>query len=287
MDVIVMEKKQDDNEAEKPSYLEQLIKTDPIRESTIRSIIKELQPPTGSSGLDVGCGVGTQALMLADAVGPKGRIIGVDVSNEFLSYAQSVTKKAGKSKQVTFQEGDMNDLPFEDNIFDWAWSMDCAGYHPDEPLIPLKEMVRVVKPGGFVTILGWTSEMLLPGFPLLEKKLGTTDPGLAPFKKGMDPKKHFCGALWMLQEIGLKDLLVRTFLGDIHAPLSEKSREALILLIDMRWEGVESELSDEDILQFHQLCDPKSDEFILNLPHYYAYFIYSQFSGKVGESGKW
>ena len=270
-----------ENEKEQQSYLQSLIRTDPLRESTVRSIIEALQLPIGSKGLDVGCGIGTQALMLAEFVGPSGHVTGVDVSREFLTYAKNVAKKIGKGEHVSFKEGDMIELPFNDNTFDWAWSMDCVGYHLDDPITPLKEMARVVKPGGTVTILVWSSEMLLPGYPILESKLDSTSSGIAPFIKGKDPKKHFLRGLGMLHEVGLNDVSARTFIGNVHAPLTKEIKDALTEIIQTRWEGAESELSGDDLKQFQRLCNPQSDEFILNLPDYYAFFTYSQFIGRV------
>ncbi|KAF5416803.1 MAG: hypothetical protein C5S49_04300 [Candidatus Methanogaster sp.] len=51
----------------------------------------------------------------------------------------------------------MNNLPFDDDAFDWVWSANCAGYAPGDPLPVLKELARVVKPGGSVIILAWPS----------------------------------------------------------------------------------------------------------------------------------
>ena len=87
-------------------------------------------------------------------------------------------KKAGLSERITFREGDVNQLPFDDDTFDWAWSVDCVGYAPMEPLPLVQELARVVKPGGSVAILAWSSEMLLPGHPLLEARLAATTAGL-------------------------------------------------------------------------------------------------------------
>ena len=57
-------------------------------------------------------------------------------------------KEAGLSERITFREGDVKELPFDDDSFDWAWSVDCVGYTPIEPLPLVKELARVVKPDG-------------------------------------------------------------------------------------------------------------------------------------------
>ena len=79
----------------------------------------------------------------------------------------------------------------------------------------------------------------------------------------------------------MNDTTARTFAGDAHAPLSEEIRNALKALFEMRWPGVESELSPEDLAEYQRLCRPESPDFILNKSDYYAFFTYSMFVGKV------
>jgi ubiquinone/menaquinone biosynthesis C-methylase UbiE len=257
--------------------------TNPLREPVLRSAIQALQLPSGSQGLDAGCGIGLQALLLAEAVGPAGHVTGLDLSPEFLVRAEGVVEQAGLSEQISFQEGDVRELPFDDDTFDWAWSADCVGYAPIEPLPLVKELARVVKPGGSVAIIAWSSEKLLPGHPLLEARLSATSSGIAPFAKGKKPQSHFLRALGWFREAGLAGPTARTFAGDAHAPLTDDLRSALIALFQMRWPGVESELTLEDWAEYQRLCLPESPDFIVDRPDYYAFFTYSMFHGKVGE----
>ena len=157
------------------------------------------------------------------------------------------------------------------------------GYGPWEPLPLLRELARVVKPGGTVAILAWSSQQLLPGYPLLEARLDATSSGIAPFVRGKRPELHFLRALGWFRELGLEELKAETFAGSAHAPLSDDLRCALIALFQMRWPGVESELSQEDWAEYQRLCQPESPYFILNLPDYYAFFTYSMFHGKVAK----
>ena len=147
------------------AYIQSLLMSNPLRESTLGEAIRTLQLPLGSRGLDVGCGIGLQTLQLAEAVGPFGHVTGLDVDPEFLIRGREIVKKGGLSERISFQEGDMNNLPFDEGTFDWAWSANCVGYGPCEPIPLLKELVRVVKPGGTVAILAWSSEQLLPDIP--------------------------------------------------------------------------------------------------------------------------
>ena len=254
-----------------------------LREPVLRSAIQDLHFPKGSRGLDAGCGIGLQTLLLAEAVGSAGHITGLDLSPEFLDIAKDLVIEAGFAERISFREGDVRELPFDDNTFDWAWSVDCVGYAPIEPLPLVKELVRVVRPGGSVAILAWSSENLLPGHPILEARLRMTSAGIAPFIKGKSPGLHFTRALGWFRDAGMEECKARTFAGDAYAPLDDDLHRALTALFQMRWPDVESELSLEDWAEYQRLCLPESPDFILDHPDYYTFFTYSMFHGVVAE----
>jgi demethylmenaquinone methyltransferase/2-methoxy-6-polyprenyl-1,4-benzoquinol methylase len=172
-------------------------------------------------------------------------------------------------------------LPFEDNSFDWAWSADCIGYPAGEVAPLLQELVRVIKPGGSVILLGWSSQQLLPGYPLLEARLNATCSGYIPFLKEKCPEVNFMRALSSFQNAGLQDAEARTFVGEVQAPLNRDVRTALISLFEMLWGMPQSESSVEDLAEYKRLCMPGSPDLILDLPDYYAFFTYSMFRGRV------
>jgi demethylmenaquinone methyltransferase/2-methoxy-6-polyprenyl-1,4-benzoquinol methylase len=219
-------------------------------------------------------------MLFAEETGPNGHITGVDVSAEMLDYGRELVNEAGMQAQISFQEADIASLPFDDNTFDWTWSADCAGYGPWDTLKLLGEMVRVVKPGGIIAVAAWSSEKLLPGYPLLEAQLGATASGIAPFSRGRKPELHFLRALGWFQELGLNGLSAQSFTDSVYAPLDDGERKALIDLFDMRWPDVQSELTSEDLAEFRRLCLPDSPDFILNLPDYFAFFVYTMFRGR-------
>lgn len=254
----------------------------PLIEPTVTSAIQTLQLPEGSHGLDAGCGIGLETILLAEAVGSTGHIIGLDISSEFLIHAEKMVKESSLRQQISFQHGNVSKIPFDDDSFDWAWSSHCVGYAATiDPLLAMKELVRVVKPGGCVGIFAWSSEQLLPGYPVLEARLNATSPGIAPFVKGRRPELHFTRALGWFHEAGLKENKARAFAGGAYAPLSNDLRDALRVLFAMRWPGVESELKKEDWFEYQRLCLPESPEFVLNSPDYYTFFTCSMFWGKV------
>ncbi|MFC1847846.1 class I SAM-dependent methyltransferase [Chloroflexota bacterium] len=270
-------------EPDSDTYMQQLAVTGPLMEAPIRSALQALQLPLGSRGLDAGCGIGLQIPLLAEAVGTAGHVTGLDISPEFLSRAMEIAQEAGILDRIAFQEGDVKRLPFDDNTFDWAWSANCVGYGLVRPDPSLSELARVVKPGGSVAVLIWSSEHLLPGYPRLEARLRATSSGIAPFTEDRKPEFHFLRSLGWFREVGLKEPAAQTFAGSAYAPLSDDIRRALSALIDMRWPDIQPELTPKDWEEYQRLCLPESPDYILNLPDYYAFFTYSMFHGKAVE----
>jgi demethylmenaquinone methyltransferase/2-methoxy-6-polyprenyl-1,4-benzoquinol methylase len=247
----------------------------------MRLAIDALQLPSGSWGLDAGCGIGSHTVLLAEAVAPGGNVTGLDLSAHLLQQAR---KRAGGSvlaDSVSWLEGNIAALPFSDGAFDWAWSVDCVGFIPVRPELLLRELARVVKPGGRIAILVWSSQQLLPGYPLLEARLNATSLGVAPFIRGMQPERHHLRALGWLHNVGLEEPKAQTFVGNVHAPLDDAVRSALISLLEMRWGDPRSELSEEDWALYRRLSEPDSPEFIVDIPEYYAFFTYSMFQATV------
>ena len=217
------------------TYIRRLLESNSLRESLLRSVIQALEFPEGSRGLDAGCGIGLQTMLLAEAAGSAGHVTGLDLSPAFLRYAENAVKDTGLSDRISFQEGDVNKLPFDDDAFDWVWSADCMGYPTGDLLPLLRELVRVVKPGGTVAILAWSSQSLLPGYPLLEARLNATCSGYAPYVRGKPPDSHFMRAPGWFDRAGLEKAEGATFVGDVQTPLSDDIRDALISLFQRLW----------------------------------------------------
>ena len=250
-------------------YIRRLELSNPLREPVIRIAIESLRLPEGSFGLDAGCGIGLYTLLLAEAVGATGHVTGLDITKEFLAKARSLLSKSSMGNRISFKEADACKLPFDENTFDWACSMDFAGYAPLDPVLLLKEMGRVVKPEGRVFLLMWSSQKLLPGFPVLEAGLSATSSGIAPFTTTMNPESHMMRGLGWFRRAGLMKPVARTFVRDVCPPLDPEIITALTDLFQMRWEGADSEVSPEDWAEYQRLCSPDSPDFILYLATYY------------------
>jgi SAM-dependent methyltransferase len=104
----------------------------------------------GQRLLDVGCGLGEAALVLADDLGDDGEIVGVDVSAEMVRVARS---KAGAARcRVRFTVGDACSLAEPDDSFDAVRSERTLQWLAD-PIAAVAEMARVVRPRGRVSLI--------------------------------------------------------------------------------------------------------------------------------------
>jgi len=259
-----------------------------LREPAIRAAINTLNLPRGSYGLDAGCGIGLITHMLSEAISPGGYVIGLDLSADFVIYANNQLEKIHSPHGVSFQEGDVNSLPFNDHTFDWVWSADTlwpgppeTGCPSDDPFAMVKELARIVKPGGTLAILFWSSQKLLPGHPLLEARLNMTSQATAPFIQGMNPEQHILRGLSWLRDAGLGEVKAHTFIADVSTPLNDSIQDALLVTFNMFWGNSENEVPQDDWNEFNRICRPESPDFILNNPDYYAFLTYTMFYGKV------
>lgn len=111
-----------------------------------RRAARECGLRAGGSALDVACGSGKLTAELRRAAGPGGRITGLDFSPRMLDIARR------EHPGIEFVEGDALRLPFEDAVFDAA-TIAFGLRNLADPVLGLREMLRVVRRGGRVVVL--------------------------------------------------------------------------------------------------------------------------------------
>lgn len=99
--------------------------------------------------LDCGCGPGTITSGLAEAASP-GEVIGIDLEESQLQLARENATKRGLSN-LSFESCSVYELPYQDARFDVVFS-NAMLEHMQDPMAVLKEMYRVLKPGGLIGI---------------------------------------------------------------------------------------------------------------------------------------
>ncbi len=95
--------------------------------------------------LDLGCGVGGPARFLAAEYGC--RVTGLDLVAAYCDAATELTCLVGLADRVDFRQGDMREMPFDDNSFDRIWSQHTIMNIPDKAAFAA-EVRRVLRPGG-------------------------------------------------------------------------------------------------------------------------------------------
>ncbi|WP_017755586.1 demethylmenaquinone methyltransferase [Calidifontibacillus oryziterrae] len=126
-----------------------------------KDTMQRMNVQPGSQALDVCCGTADWTIALASAVGATGKVVGLDFSQNMLKIGQQKVEGI-ELKNIELIHGNAMELPFEDNTFDYVTIGFGLRNVPDYMQV-LKEMTRVVKPGGKVVCLE-TSQPTLPVF---------------------------------------------------------------------------------------------------------------------------
>ncbi len=141
----------------------------------------------GDRVLDVACGTGVLACAALDRVGSEGAVAGLDANPDMLSVARR------KSSCVEWREGRAESLPYADASFDAVASQFGMMFFDDRPAA-LREMMRVLRPGGRMAVAVCDAVDNSPGYALLVRLLQrlfgdrVADAFRAPFVLG-DPKR--------------------------------------------------------------------------------------------------
>lgn len=131
---------------------------------------------SGQNVLDVGCGTGVVALT---ARRQGARVTGIDLTPELLAHAKENAAATGFD-DVAWKEGDVEMLPFDDGQFDVVTSQFGHMFAP-RPDVAIKEMLRVLKPGGAIAFSTWPPELYTGAMFSLVGKYGPPPaPGISP-----------------------------------------------------------------------------------------------------------
>jgi len=137
-----------------------------VLEPITTSVLERAGLSAGMSCLDVGSGPGEVIRLMADRVGPGGRVVGLDVDGRLGREAAANLAARGYT-QCTFIEGDLQRIEFaEGELFDFVFSRILL-HHLNDPILGLRNMYRCVKPGGRIVVQDYVFTTLdtYPPFP--------------------------------------------------------------------------------------------------------------------------
>ena len=178
--------------------------------------------------LDVGSGTGYPALLAGQVVGSDGSVVGIDLAESMLAVATRKAQALGM-KHVTFRAGDATALPFDGESFDAVISRFCLMFLPEIPKA-LKDIARVLKPGGYMSAAVWSSPDKNPfmRIPMDVIKSIVTLPTPDPEAPGVFRLAKSGELNGMLEGAGLTPLSEEEFLADVTYSTAEEFLSSLM-----------------------------------------------------------
>jgi ubiquinone/menaquinone biosynthesis C-methylase UbiE len=125
-------------------------------------LMQQIDPHTHPLVLDVATGTGRILLALCHHIHFEGHIVALDLSRGMLQEASRKISAEHFEDFVTFLWSDGSQLPFEDNQFDIVTCMESLEFMP-QPDLALRELIRVLRPGGILLTTQRINENLMPG----------------------------------------------------------------------------------------------------------------------------
>ncbi len=133
--------------------------TDCLSSSLAAQMVSLAKIGSPHSVLDVGTGTGVVALQAAGKIGV-GKVHGIDLSEEMLATATAKADRLGLAGKIEFIRMDAEELKFEAQTFDTAVSLFALLHFPN-PLMALREIFRVLRPGGRLVVAVGSSPPLI------------------------------------------------------------------------------------------------------------------------------
>jgi len=200
-------------------------------------------PGEGESILDVACGTGVVTRLAAQYVGPHGKVIGLDINPGMVEVAHSLP--APPDTSIEWKVGDALMLPFPNAMFHLVYCQGGLQFVPDR-LTALREMYRVLRPGGRLALMVPQAIEYCPGFAILVEKLadhiGWQAAALLriPFTLGDGEELHS-----LLVDAGFQDVIICPEVKMIRFPSPATFVQALIT-----GSSIASQVDDDTMAQF-------------------------------------
>jgi ubiquinone/menaquinone biosynthesis C-methylase UbiE len=185
-----------------------------------RALIEEAGIREGQTVLDVAGGPGEPSITIAETVGPSGSVTCTDAVAEMVKAAEGEARRRGLTN-VKFRQCEAGRLPFAADSFDAAVCRFGAMFFPD-PLAALRDMLRVTRPGGAVSLAVWHRSDLNPYYYVINRVTSrfVETPPAEPGAPGAFRFAELGALAHILEEAGAAGVRERLLKFHIEAPIT-------------------------------------------------------------------
>lgn len=187
------------------------------------ALVDLVAPGEGAQVLDIATGTGVVAVAAAQRVGPTGRVVATDFVAEWTPYVAETAAEAGVAN-VTFEVMSAEALALPDDAFDAVFCQFGLMFVPDK-LLALREMRRVLKPGGKLGLAVWSVAERVGLFTVA----GMIGAALPPTPGPPPPSPLSLGEPGLIErlvtEAGFRDVAAQPFTYSYDAPSAEAEWE--------------------------------------------------------------
>ena len=234
----------------------------------LRRAVRAVPLKAGVKVLDVPCGDGFYSAALARRLHPFGRVVAADLSDAYLDLARAEVGRWRRLAAVEFVKADAYRLPFPDGEFHAVW---CARslISLDRPADALREMRRVLTPGGVLAVLEDDEyHRVVVNWPVgleleLQRAVAEASRERYGSRAGLSPARRVRG--WLL-EAGLRPGRRATFSADRPAPFDAPTRAYLELYLRETRAFVAPYLGVEALAVFDRAADPADEDSVFRRP---------------------
>jgi SAM-dependent methyltransferase len=248
-------------------------------EAMLRSVGLEV----GWHVLDAGCGSGSFLPLMAELIGPTGRLAAIDLASDNVVVVEA--RAAHLGCPVVARTGSLTALPYPDGTFDAVWCSNALMYLSDEEMAAaLAQFRRVVKPGGVVAVkdidLGFS--VLHPADPAVLWHLLDTGRRRIPVVHGCLRPREL--RRWFVRA-GLLGVGQQVTLIELGPPLKAMQRQYITSqLAQLGSLAAEAGVPEDDLAFWRGQCDPQSPHHLGNHPDLYWSEGHYVVTGQVPDS---
>jgi ubiquinone/menaquinone biosynthesis C-methylase UbiE len=229
-----------------------------------QALIEHAHIAAGQSVLDVGGGSGEPSLTIASIVGSSGHVTYTDPAAGMVKAARGEAEARGLTN-MQFHQCPAQQLPFSDNSFDVALSRLSAMFFPDV-VASAREILRVIRPGGYVSFVVWAAEEVNPFFSVITEILEQFVPAEPPDEDAATAFRFARpGKLAkLLEEAGAVCVEEQTLEFNIQAPMTVSRFRELRAEMSDSFRNKLKKLAPEQVVAVSEAVEKAAGRYFLN-----------------------